>query len=345
MPTIVLHGALKREFGGPFFLDVRDAAEAFRALEANFPGRFFAAVRDGVYKIVRGHPRTGMQLGEDELRFGLGGSDLHVMPLPRGSGNKGGVKVVIGIAIIAVAIIAAPPTGGTSLAAAMQAEASIAGVGIGVSYGAIAKFGVMMALAGVSQMLSPQPKARSLEAVDKRQSYLFSGPVNLTEQGGAVPLIYGRCRVGSTVVSASIDTEAVEVDTPTSAGLTIDAGTPTMIDETTAQSIVHVTSTGAYVDHYRIAAITIPDVGVIIVGEGGSSVPAPGHGALTTSDGTALGVGATVTKDQGADGLIWTGTHASITVTAVSLLGADIGTGTAEVGPAPNANTGGIDVH
>lgn len=33
---------------------------------------------------------------------------------------------------------------------------------------------------------------------------LFSGPINTAAQGGAVPLIYGRCRVGSTVVSGGV---------------------------------------------------------------------------------------------------------------------------------------------
>ncbi|MCY3971102.1 MAG: phage tail protein [Acidobacteria bacterium] len=41
-------------------------------------------------------------------------------------------------------------------------------------------------------------------AEDGQRRTLFSGPVNSVAQGGAVPLIYGRMRVGSTVVSGGV---------------------------------------------------------------------------------------------------------------------------------------------
>ncbi len=40
-----------------------------------------------------------------------------------------------------------------------------------------------------------------------RQSYLFDGPVNTAAQGGAAPVVYGRMRIGSTMVSAGIKAE------------------------------------------------------------------------------------------------------------------------------------------
>ena len=54
------------------------------------------------------------------------------------------------------------------------------------------------------------PKAQSARAnVDERASFVFNGAVNVIEQGGAVPVAYGRSIVGSTVVSAGIDTEQI----------------------------------------------------------------------------------------------------------------------------------------
>ena len=49
------------------------------------------------------------------------------------------------------------------------------------------------------------PDTEHLETGQRRT--LFSGPVNSVAQGGAVPLIYGRTRVGSTVVSGGITQE------------------------------------------------------------------------------------------------------------------------------------------
>ncbi len=42
---------------------------------------------------------------------------------------------------------------------------------------------------------------------EQKTSHLFDRPINVTEQGGPVPLVYGRFRVGSTIVSAGIGVE------------------------------------------------------------------------------------------------------------------------------------------
>ena len=50
------------------------------------------------------------------------------------------------------------------------------------------------------------------DAADSRASHLFDGAVNTAAQGGPVPLIYGGpIRVGSTVVSAGISAERVQL--------------------------------------------------------------------------------------------------------------------------------------
>ncbi len=210
-----LHGALRRRFGAVYELDVASPAEAFRALHVLTSGAFLPAVKDGTYKIIRGDRKTGLHLGADELTFHLGAGDLHIVPVAAGSGqkSKGGVKAVIGVVIMAVAIVY---SGG---AAAGLAAPAFGGAAMGMSYGSIALFGLSMVMAGASMMLAPQVKGlSSLESVDKRASFVMNGPVNAQEQGGAVPLIYGRCRVGSTVVSAGLSVDQI------STGSTVDYG-------------------------------------------------------------------------------------------------------------------------
>ena len=56
MARIHLHGALGRQFGRLADYQVRDAAEAIRALAANHPG-FEKIFREGSYRLVRG-PRS-----------------------------------------------------------------------------------------------------------------------------------------------------------------------------------------------------------------------------------------------------------------------------------------------
>jgi len=217
---IHLHGALRRRFGAVYELDVASPAEAFRALHVLTGGRFLPAVRGGTYRIVRGDRKSGLHLGADELTFRLGTADLHIIPVAAGSGrkSKGGVKAVVGVAIMAVAIVASQ-----GAAAGLASTMTIGGVSTGISYGSVALFGLSMALSGVSQMLSPQVKGPdSLESADQKASFVMNGPVNAEAQGGAVPLIYGQCRVGSTVISAGLSVDQIStgssVDDPTVAG-------------------------------------------------------------------------------------------------------------------------------
>jgi predicted phage tail protein len=65
-----------------------------------------------------------------------------------------------------------------------------------------------MVAGGVVQMLSPQPKMGkgSADSADNQASYIFNGPVNVTAQGAAVPILYGGpMEIGSTVISAGIE--------------------------------------------------------------------------------------------------------------------------------------------
>lgn len=50
------------------------------------------------------------------------------------------------------------------------------------------------------------PKPGDRENATKQDSFIFDGPVNSTEQGHPVPVVYGRMRVGSVVASAGIAT-------------------------------------------------------------------------------------------------------------------------------------------
>ena len=53
----------------------------------------------------------------------------------------------------------------------------------------------------IMQALFKPPKPKEEK---ETKSYLFSGPVNTAAQGVPIPLGYGRLRVGSTVISASL---------------------------------------------------------------------------------------------------------------------------------------------
>ncbi len=224
MARVILHGALAEYHAEPLQLAVASPAEAVRALLANFPG-IGDVIRAGKWHVIRGPEDTGLSLDHTELTVGLGpDTEVHFIPAVEGSGRGGALKTIIGVVIMVVAVVAAVYTGGTSLALYGQ---------FSVSYGAIFMFGASMALNGISQMLAPTPKMQSFEA-DKDRSYIMAGPTNRMEQGGPVPVIYGRCRVGSVVIAASITNDDIAAEgaylTVSPSDIAVESAAPVDID-------------------------------------------------------------------------------------------------------------------
>lgn len=191
MKTIHLHGALGSQFEGPFSLDVRDPAEAVRALATQLPG-FREAVEAGSWQVIRGPLEGGEPLDEDGLTVALGGqSEIHILPAIEGAG--GAFNVIAGIALIAVAWW--NPLGWAAGTAMMAGAA-----------------GAAMAVGGVIQMTTSMPGSDygQRERPDQRPSFLFDGPVNTSTQGLPVPVVYGRIKTGSVVISAGMTAEELD---------------------------------------------------------------------------------------------------------------------------------------
>ncbi|WP_319543150.1 hypothetical protein [uncultured Pseudodesulfovibrio sp.] len=212
MRTVYLHGSLGEQFGSSFRLDVDTPSEAVRALSTNLGSEFRQTISKGEWHVVAGKAfENGTDYGtsEDMLAFGLGNKDLHLAPVIRGSKGGGIFQAILGVAIMAVAFWIAPPVVGT-MGPTMGMGTAVVG---GVTYGNIAGFGAMMALGGVAKMLTPTPQVGSYaarESAEERPSFLFTGAKNTVEQGGPVPLVYGRHLVGLILVSSGITVEQIE---------------------------------------------------------------------------------------------------------------------------------------
>lgn len=196
MRTVHLHGKLGEKYGSSFRLEIETAGEAVRALAANFKD-FTETVREGSYEIVRGdyNSEEAMWLDEGDINeFRLGKADLHIVPHLAGSkssGQSGGtLKIVLGVALIGVALFAS----GGLLGAALP-------IGIG-TWGNVAMVGAALALAGVSRLMTQHQ-----QNANQQSSFLLTGPGNSYAQGNPVPLIYGEVITGAELISGSIDVE------------------------------------------------------------------------------------------------------------------------------------------
>ncbi|MFP2768022.1 hypothetical protein [Oceanisphaera sp. KMM 10153] len=181
MRTLYLHGPLAERFGDSFELDVTTAAEAVHALSVQLPG-FRDEITRGNWHIVRGSPESEDSVTEQELQLGLGNTtELHLLPAVAGAG--GALDAFAGFTLTLVAFM----VGGPGLAA------TVAG-------------GQM-----VTNMTTPVAAAdyANRERPDQRPSFLFDGPVNTSTQGLPVPIICGRVKSGSVVISAGMTAEQI----------------------------------------------------------------------------------------------------------------------------------------
>jgi predicted phage tail protein len=156
-------------------------------------------LREGHFRVIKAREHVSDTLDIDEMKLRLGRArEIHVVPIVAGSASGWG-KILTGVAIIGLAIAAPYALGmATSISGAMSATAFA-----GISYGQIAGFGALIALSGVSQMLSPTPAA----AGSTMDSFLFGSLQNVTTQGGPVPLVFGEFITGSVVISSGLSTE------------------------------------------------------------------------------------------------------------------------------------------
>lgn len=196
---IRLLGALGRDYGRSHFvhLDTKTPAEAAQWLCSQFPAAraFLASAGDkGIeFAVFRGRGKNRENIGADQLKE-PGGDCITFAPIHVGAKNGGVLTTIVGAVLIVVGAIGMYTPFGQAFG--------------GAAWGPFAmNIGIAMVAGGVVQMLSPQPKVgKNGEAADNEASYVFSGPVNTTAQGGCVPVIYGGpIEVGSAVISAGIE--------------------------------------------------------------------------------------------------------------------------------------------
>lgn len=190
--NIHLLGELGEKYGKKFKFDVGSVGEALKAIDVNKPGFIKDIKKDEYYNVVVGDELDEKNaLDEQTIMMKHKSGDIWIMP--QIIGKKSGIlSAVLGAVLVVVGVVL-----------------SVYGFGIGSP---LIKLGAGMMLSGLAMMLTPTPgtpEYSEREKPDERPSFLFDGPVNTNEQGGAIPLIYGRMLIGSTVVSTAMDVEDI----------------------------------------------------------------------------------------------------------------------------------------
>lgn len=198
LAKVNFHGNLGKRLGRRSWnLSVSSVREAFHAVntltEKKLSKIFLADHEKRLrYQIkINNKPIDSLNINPDNIQTVLNSElcintkieTIDIIPLLEGSGNK-----VMGAIVAIVGIILIPATGGASLA---------------------------LVAAGLSVMMAKPPKFddfREIEEGKKKVSYLFDGPTNAANEGGPVPIGYGRLIVGSQVIQTSQDIIQKKVD-------------------------------------------------------------------------------------------------------------------------------------
>lgn len=202
-----LHGHLRARFGRVFHLAVETPAEAINALSTQIKG-FADAVRGWAgpgYRLRVGDGDRADWRDEHTARLGLGQARrIDIVPSVSGAKRQGWGQVIVGAVLVVVGYV-------------------LSAYGYGALGGPMAKAGWAMMLGGAIALLSPVPRGSGSKA-GQEVSQQLSGPPNITSPGGPVPLIIGRCLVGSVTVSAGMSTDEVvkEVVLPPTPELPVD---------------------------------------------------------------------------------------------------------------------------
>ena len=203
MIEVKLLGELGRKFGRYYRFAADSPREVMSALTnqlAGFKDYMVTAHKRGVaFKVVNQDPE-----GMDYENLLMPCDRMIIAPVVSGSGDVG--RILIGVALVALAFI---PGVGTATAAAIAAGTAKAGF---TAVGSILfSLGTTMVLTGVAGLLTPQ-QSNAMNDTERKESFLFDRAAELTTQGSPVPILYGRFLAASPlVISASLTTQQVPV--------------------------------------------------------------------------------------------------------------------------------------
>lgn len=186
LTRVVLDGPLGKRFGREWNLAASTPNEAISLIEANEPG-IAGWIRSNMQKYANYRVTVINHKGKKEKlnneTYGLSRDipprEIRFTPIVKGAGAA--ARTIVGAVLIVVGYFFPPVAAFT------------------------VPMGISLMIGGLVELLSPRPKTDKGSSMESGQSYYFNGPVETTNQGVPVPLIYGLgVMVGSQPVSSSI---------------------------------------------------------------------------------------------------------------------------------------------
>jgi predicted phage tail protein len=186
MIKLTIYGRLRKFIGqSTFEVQAKSAKEAFSFLINNFKG-VKEHMKDQEYCVMAGDLRISEELLDMQTK-----SNIKIVPVVHGE--------ILPFILGAGALFGAGAVGATLLGSTLLATVISTG---------LTMIGTNLLITGITDLLTPDPVNPNARRQEDPQdpSYAFTGLLNNTKQGVPINIVYGEVLVGSTVVSASVDT-------------------------------------------------------------------------------------------------------------------------------------------
>ena len=202
MVEVKLLGELGRRFGRSYRFMANSPKDVISALSnqlTGFKDYLTRAHEDGIGFRLVDDDADGM----DYEKVMMPCRQLVIAPVISGGGTLG--KILLGVALVALAFVPGIGTATSAAVAAGTAKAGFTAIG-SLLFG----LGTSLVLGGVAALLTPAVKNPS--DTEKKDSFLFDRATELSSQGSPVPILYGRFLAASPlIISSAITTQQVAV--------------------------------------------------------------------------------------------------------------------------------------
>jgi predicted phage tail protein len=199
---VILEGEIGEKFGREFTINADSFKDVVQCLNGNFP-EFQKYLIEADERSVgfTCHVGEAPVTDERELFLNYPEGTMIISALPAGS-KSAGAKLLAAAAIVAIMLTPGlreyflVTTAATATTAATTSLTVLGYITAGIA--------VNLALAGLQQLMAPDP---STDSQQSDESYLFQGTTQEAVEGDPVPIIYGKLRVPGRPISSQIKNE------------------------------------------------------------------------------------------------------------------------------------------